>query len=169
MNIEDYRAEEKTFQILTQVAGRAGREKTPGKVIIQTYNPDNFSIECAEKQDYNIFYSTEIKLRKQLKYPPFCDIIVFGISGINEKNVENTSKEIYNSIVQRMQYKEGVDIFKPRPAPIDKIKNKYRYRIIIKANFDEEIIDIINEVLKETYTSNLKSRIVVDVNPTNML
>ena len=74
--IEDYRATERTFQILTQVAGRAGRENLPGNVIIQTYNPDNFSIECASQQDYNMFYDGEIILRKSLKYPPFCDIIL---------------------------------------------------------------------------------------------
>ena len=60
--------------------GRAGREKLPGKVIIQSYNPDNFSIQCAKKQNYEMFYDTEITLRKQLKYPPFCDIIVIGFS-----------------------------------------------------------------------------------------
>ena len=74
LNIGDFRASEKTFQILTQVAGRAGREKDEGRVIIQTYNPDNYAIEFAKKQDYNLFYNTEIDIRKQLKYPPFCDI-----------------------------------------------------------------------------------------------
>ena len=87
LNIDDYMANERTFQILTQVAGRAGREKLPGKVIIQTYNPDNFSIELAQKQDYNQFYNTEIALRKQLKYPPFCDIIIISFTGINEKEL----------------------------------------------------------------------------------
>ena len=72
LNIDDYRANERTFQILTQVAGRAGREKLPGNVIIQTYNPDNFAILCAKQQNYEMFYNTEIALRKQLKYPPFC-------------------------------------------------------------------------------------------------
>src|SRR5699024_552157 len=82
LNMDDFRANERTFQILTQVAGRAGREKEigKGKVIIQTYNPDNFSIECSKKQNYQLFYDTEIMIRKQLKYPPFCDIIVIGIS-----------------------------------------------------------------------------------------
>ena len=83
LNIDDYRANERTFQILTQVAGRAGREQLDGKVIIQTYNPDNFSIICAQKQDYKMFYNTEIALREQLKYPPFCDIIVICFNSLN--------------------------------------------------------------------------------------
>ena len=88
LNIDDYRANERTFQILTQVAGRAGRENLPGKVVIQSYNPENFSIQCARKQNYEMFYETEIELRKQLKYPPFCDIIVIGFSGINENEIK---------------------------------------------------------------------------------
>ena len=88
LNIDDFRANEKTFQILTQVAGRAGREQEKGRVIIQTYNPDNFSIECSKEQNYDLFYETEIKLRKQLKYPPFCDIITNSgrrVPGITQK------------------------------------------------------------------------------------
>ena len=77
LNIDDYRAVERTFQILVQVAGRAGREKDEGKVFIQTYNPDNYAIELSKKQDYIKFYEAEINLRKCLNYPPFCDIILF--------------------------------------------------------------------------------------------
>ena len=84
LNVDDYRASERTFQILTQVAGRAGRENIPGKVIIQTYNKENFSIQYAREQNYNKFYNAEIKIREQLKYPPFCDIIMCSISSKNE-------------------------------------------------------------------------------------
>ena len=88
LNIDDFRANERTFGILTQVEGRAGREKeSKGKVIVQTYNPDNFSILCAKEQNYRKFYETEILLRKQLKFPPFCDIIVIGFSGLNENKI----------------------------------------------------------------------------------
>lgn len=87
LNIDDYRANERTFQILTQVAGRAGRENLPGKVIIQSYNPDNFSIQCAKRQNYENFYETEIALRKQLKYPPFCDITVISFNSLQETEI----------------------------------------------------------------------------------
>ena len=76
LNIDDYRAVERTFQTLVQVSGRAGREKEKGKVLIQTYNPDNYAIEFSKNQDYDMFYNAEIDLRKMLKYPPFCDIIL---------------------------------------------------------------------------------------------
>src|SRR5699024_3291132 len=79
LNLGDFRANEKTFQTLTQVAGRAGRGDCEGRVIIQTYNPDNYAIEYSKLQDYDLFYNTEIELRKQLKYPPFCDIILIDM------------------------------------------------------------------------------------------
>ncbi len=170
LNIDDYRASERTFQILTQVAGRAGREKIPGKVIIQTYNPDNFSIEYAKEQNYDLFYNTEIELRKQLKYPPFCDIMVVGFSGTDEKEIIELS-----SIVQKMLKnnvtKYGIEVYNAMPAPIDKIQNKYRWRIIAKGNINEDVTIIINKILRQIYDSNKyrKTNIAVDINPNNMM
>lgn len=173
LNIDDYRANERTFQILTQVAGRAGREKLPGKVIIQTYNPENFSIQCAQKQDYKMFYNTEITLRKQLKYPPFCDIIIIGFSGLDEEKLKKISLSTYNYLTKKIneiEYKnKNINMFKPMPAPIDKIQNRYRYRIIIKTKMTEEINNILNEYLEKVYKKDLKDiRIGIDINPNNM-
>ena len=168
LNIDDYRATERTFQILTQVAGRAGREKLPGKVIIQSYNPENFSIQDAQKQDYDKFYETEIALRKQLKYPPFCDIIVIGFNSTNEDEIKKVSQEIFEKLKDKID-KEQFNIFKPMPSPIDKIQNKYRWRIIRKGNMTEEANKIFNDTLKEIYQKNYKNtKITIDVNPNNM-
>lgn len=171
LNIEDYRANEKTFQILTQVAGRAGREEK-GRVIIQTYNPDSFSIEYAKKQNYKLFYNTEIILRKSLKYPPFCDIIMLLITGKDEKEVIQTSKKIHIFMKEKMKQDNlKILLYSPVPSPIDKIKNKYRWRIIVKCKFDDTIIKLMNETQEEFY--NLKksdlTRIIIDLNPNNML
>ena len=168
LNIDDYRATERTFQILTQVAGRAGREKVPGKVIIQTYNPDNFSIQEAQQQNYKKFYETEIALRKQVKYPPLCDIIVLGFNSTDEQEIKKVSEEIFLKLEERID-KEQFKIFKPMPSPIDKIQNKYRWRIIIKGNMTKEANKIFNEILKEVYQKNYKNtKITIDVNPNNM-
>ena len=168
LNIDDYRANERTFQILTQVAGRAGRENIPGKVVIQTYNPDNFSIICAQKQDYNMFYETEIALRRQLKYPPFCDIILIGLNSYQEAEIKNVSYRIYQYLEQRLN-KEEFKVLRPMPCPIDKIQNRYRWRIIIKGKMTEKANEILNACLKDIYQENIKdTRIAIDINPNNM-
>ena len=165
--IEDYRANERTFQILTQVAGRAGREKLPGRVIIQTYNPDNFAIECSKKQNYDEFYETEIELRKQLKYPPFCDIISIGLTDTDNNKIKNVSEKLYNNISRTIKNeKMDFNIYKPLPCPIDKIKNKYRWRIILKGKLNNKIIDIINKSIEQVNSKT--TRIIVDTNPTNL-
>ena len=171
LNIDDFRANEKTFQILTQVAGRAGRGEEKGKVIIQTYNQDNISIECAKKQDYELFYNTEIGMRKQLKYPPFCDIILMGFSSENKKEVEKIANSIHLYLKNRVINENiGIILYKAIPSPIDRIKNKYRWRILIKCKFSEEIIDLLNDALE--YSKKLKvkeTRITIDLNPNNMM
>ncbi len=169
LNIDDYRANERTFQILTQVAGRAGREKLPGKVIIQSYTPENFSIQCAKKQNYEIFYETEIELRKQLKYPPFCDIILINFNSLKEKEIKDVSNEVYKFLKQNLKQEE-FKVFIPMPSPIDKIQNRYRWRIIIKGNVNQEANTIFNTCLKNIYQKNLKTtRVTIDVNPNNMV
>ena len=169
LNIDDYRANERTFQILTQVAGRAGREQLDGKVVIQTYNPDNFSIICAQKQDYEMFYNTEIALREQLKYPPFCDIILIGFNSLSEKELIDASTKIYNYLKTNLNGQE-FNVLKPMPSPIDKIQNRYRWRIIIKGNMTEAANNVLNTCLRKFYNSNYKNtRVSVDVNPNNMI
>ena len=166
--IEDYRANERTFGLLTQVAGRAGREKTPGKVIIQTYNPENFAIECSQKQNFDMFYETEIELRRQLKYPPFCDIISIGLTDIDEFKIKNVSNKIYNNLNNNIKAQNVMlQVYKPLPCPIDKIKNRYRWRIILKGKLNNKIIDIINNSIQDVGTKT--TRIIVDTNPTNLM
>ena len=169
LNIDDYRANERTFQILTQVAGRAGREQLDGNVVIQTYNPDNFSIICAQKQDYEMFYNTEIALREQLKYPPFCDIILIGFNSLSEKEIMDASTKVYNYLKANLNGQE-FNVLKPMPSPIDKIQNRYRWRIIIKGNMTEAANNVLNTCLRKFYNSNYKNtRVSVDVNPNNMI
>ena len=165
--IEDYRANERTFQILTQVAGRAGRENQPGKVIVQTYNPENFAIECSKEQNYDMFYETEIELRKQLKYPPFCDIISIGLTDTDETKIKNVSEKLYKYINNYIKQENfNLLIYKPLPCPIDKIKNRYRWRIILKGKLSNKIIDIINLAIANINSKT--TRIVVDTNPTSL-
>ena len=169
LNTNDFRAGERTFQILTQVAGRAGRESQNGKVIIQTYNKDNYSIQYAKEQNYEKFYEDEISIRRQLNYPPYCDIILFSLVSKYEKEVKEVSNYIHRLLKKEFNKYNNVIIMNPLPAPINKIKNRYRWRIIMKCKFSNNIIDVINKVLDEFYSKKYKNtRIIVDVNPTNM-
>ena len=172
INLGDFRANEKTFQTLTQVAGRAGREKDEkGRVIIQTYNPENYSIEYAKSQDYDLFYNTEITIRKQLKYPPFCDIILVSMSAKDQRELQNVAKKLHFYLKQRIiNEKFGVLLYSPVPNPIDKIKDRYRMRILIKCKYDERINNLMNDMLIEFYKFKTKtSRVCVELNPNNML
>ncbi len=169
LNIDDYRANERTFQLLTQVAGRAGREKLDGRVIIQTYTPDNFSIICSKKQDYEMFYNTEIALRKQLNYPPFCDIILIGFNSLSEKEIIEVSQRVYMYLKNNLNGEEFY-VLKPMPSPIDKIQNRFRWRIIIKGSMTPNANEVLNNCLKEIYNTNYKNtRITIDINPNNMI
>ena len=169
LNIEDFRANERTFQILTQVAGRAGRENLEGKVIIQTYNPDNLAIEQAKTQDYKEFYEAEIGIRKQLKYPPFCDIIVIGFESEKEQEVIKQARKIHEYLKKRIiSEKIGVLLYSPLPAPVDKIKNKYRYRMIIKCLYNEQINNLLQDTLKENECKK-EIRQIIEINPSNMM
>ncbi len=167
LNMGDYRAAEKTFQTITQVAGRAGRDKEQGKVILQTYNPDNYSIICGQKQDYELFFSQEIMLRKRLNYPPFCDIITIKFQSTNEKEIKKVSEYIYK-LLQKQNFL-NCNIYKPVPSPIDKINNQYRWRIIIKCRVTKTMINGINNILKQFYETKWKNtNIIVDINSNNM-
>ena len=168
LNIEDFRANERTFQLLTQVEGRAGREKKEGRVIVQTYNPDSIAIELAKEQNYKEFYDSEIVIRKQLKYPPFCDIIMLSFSSSNEQNVILQSKKIYQYLKKRVIGENiGIILYSPVPSPIDKIKNKYRWRIIIKCLYKDDINKLLQEMLEENEIKK-DVRLSIEINPYNM-
>ena len=167
LNIEDYRNAERTFQTIVQVAGRAGREN-PGRVIIQTYNPDHYAIVDSQKQDYDLFYSQEIEFRKALNYPPFCDIILVGFSGKNLKEIMAVSDYVYRKLSGVENSK--LTIYKPVSCPIDKIKNNYRWRIVIKGHVTSRTIDILNYAINDDNIKKLKdTKIIVDINPNSMM
>ena len=167
LNIEDYRSTERTFQTLVQVSGRAGREKN-GRVIIQTYNPDHYAIIDSQKQDYDLFYSQEIELRKALNYPPFCDIIMISFSGVNINEIVKVSNIVYSKL---MSVKESrLQVYKPVPSPIDKIKNNYRWRIIIKGRITSRTLDIINYAINDEKIDKFKNvKRIVDIDPNSMM
>lgn len=175
LNIGDYRASERTFQLITQVAGRAGRGDIPGKVIIQTYNTDDFSIVSACKQDYTSFYRQEILLREKLGYPPFKNIGIMIISGINDRDVYESAmsvKCVIENIISKNLYGCSLlEVLGPSRSPLTKIKNKFRWRIIIKSKVDNALLDVLKGTIDKFYRkrSNNSLELSVDINPINML
>ena len=171
LNLGDFNANEKTFQTLTQVAGRAGRGECEGRVIIQTYNPDSYAIEYSKMQDYEKFYDAEIELRKQLKYPPFCDIILIDMSAKNINELQTVAKNLHVYLKTRViNEKFGLLLYSPQPAPIDRIKDRYRWRMIIKCKYDERVNNLLTDSLAEFLKMRTKTaRVNIEINPNNML
>ncbi len=148
LNLPDFRASERTFQLLTQVSGRAGRDTKPGKVVIQCYDPEHYVLKAVQKQDYLQFYRQEISFRRQLNYPPFGSLTRILAQG-PEELVINVTNQIYTLLKQGL---ENVEIFKPSPAPIPRIKGRYRWHILIKSpnpisNFLYDVIQQYREVV----------------------
>ena len=169
MNIPDYRAAEKTFQIITQVSGRAGRGEKEGKVILQTYNPDHYSIVYAKNYDYDGFYNEEFTTRGLMYYPPFGKILL--INGISKN--ENLLKSFMKSLREELDIiprEENVDILGPAPCIITKIKENYRWQILFKGDltldFCKKIKDKLYQFNKNVYN---EIKVTIDINPNNLI
>ncbi len=138
LNLGDYRSGEITYQLLTQVSGRAGRADKEGIVFIQTYNPNHYSIECVKDNNYNKFYNYEIALRRQMFYPPFSNMFLILFTSENEENTEEAIFKL-EEIMNFYNKKNYFEFLGPSPAIISKIQNKYRWKIIVKGQ-DEELL-----------------------------
>lgn len=165
LNFPDFRAGEKTYQLVTQVAGRAGRGDKRGRVIVQTYQSEHPVFKKVKTNDYEGFYKEEIYNREFLEYPPFSKTINIGISSKYEKYLEEFVKDFFRDI----KY-ENVEMYGPMRSMVYKVKDRFRYNIFIKGNIKE--INIFKKKLKlklTNYEKNDKIRIVVDVDPINLI
>lgn len=170
LNIDDFRANERCFALITQVCGRAGRGDTEGRAVIQTYQPDNKTINLAKEQDYVGFYENEINYRSQMQYPPFCDIVYILVHGTDEDMVKNEITSIGKLISEKITSSYGlISMIGPSCAPIIKIKNSFRYRILIKIKSAGTILPLLNRINSSHNESSLESTLVIDINPVNML
>lgn len=166
LNIPDFRAPERTFQLITQAAGRAGRREEKGEVIIQTYSPDNYAVRLAADNDYETFYKTEMKFRKFMVYPPMSDIFMILFTAASPDKAAKGAAEWYDKITTELG-KEKDNVFRPQEAYMSRIKDTYRYSFIIKCPRGQRrrYTRIIRSV-----KDNMKSRkqdynAVVDINP----
>lgn len=171
LNMPDFRANEKTFQTLVQVSGRAGRTYERGHVLIQTLRPTHYAIECVVNQDYESFIDKELKVRKSLNYPPFVRMLRILIKGKEEQRAMVASKKLLFSIQQfilQMNLKGKVIILGPSKAPIEKIEASYRYHIILKSHNLSVLIDIGN-YLNDNFKLDSHLNIEFDIDPVSLL
>ena len=165
LNIPDFRSNEHTYHLLSQVSGRAGRDKLLGKVIIQTYNPDNYSINYSKKNNYIGFYNEEMKIRKLLKYPPYYFISLIKIGGKNYEIVKEESKKIKEYICKNIS--NDMIVLGPTISNVSKINNIYYFQIIVKFRDKDKMKEILNN-LSYLEENNNKINMSVDINPINL-
>lgn len=163
----DYRSTERCFQLITQVSGRAGRSQFEGKVDLQTYSPRHYVYKFASNYDYKGFFKKEINLRETAKFPPFSKIIRILFSNINENVVKSELKSCYNKLLKvREKFYDDIIYMDAMKSPVKKIKNSYRYQIIIRIKLhNSQLIE--NEIFACTNEA-LKSSVFFEVNPENM-
>ncbi|CAN2042251.1 Primosomal protein N' [Candidatus Magnetomoraceae bacterium gMMP-15] len=175
LNFPDFRAGERTFQLLAQVAGRAGRGDRPGRVILQTYNPENFTISTARDQDYKTFYKQELSYRKILNYPPFSRMVQIKISGRNKFKTEDSANAIgeYCHVMRKAKslYENTIEILGPVTAPLARIANRYRWLILLKGLEIIALHEFVRRLLFERISplKNRYIRVIIDVDPVSMM
>lgn len=170
LNIGDFSAQETSFQLLTQVSGRAGRSIKPGRSLVQTYNPENFVIQAVKSNDYISFFNSELKIRQAFSYPPFKNMVTIRIVNKNRIKTVNISKKLTHRLRKAMLNFGDIEIIGPNPCKISRINNKYRYNILIKVSNDDlgmcrETIARIRNAMIEKYKD---TSIIVAINPVNI-
>jgi primosomal protein N' (replication factor Y) (superfamily II helicase) len=170
LSFPDFRASVRTFQLLAQVAGRAGRGDAPGKVILQTYNPDHFSIMAAQKQDFEAFYTQDIVFRKSLKYPPFSRMVQFKITG-KDPALARTHALLLGQAVRELKkdplYDASLIVLGPIESPLSKVARQYRWQILLKGFSAKSLHGFINRLLNDRpeLFHNRQVHVGVDVDP----
>lgn len=175
LNLPDYRSNERTFQLLTQVAGRAGRHDFTGHVVVQTYSPNNYAINASQNHDYLDFYKREISLREEFNYPPFHQIVNIIVLGKNEDSVVRSVNKLFQKIegeILKNKDLKDTQMLGPNPAILGRIKENYRWQILLKyQSVDHEniksIINYICNINKDRYIENNVS-LIFDMKPYNI-
>ncbi|MFA1713103.1 primosomal protein N' [Peribacillus frigoritolerans] len=169
LHLPDFRSSEKTFQLLTQVSGRAGRHQLPGEVVIQTYTPEHYSIKLSALQDFDAFYEREMYLRRQSHYPPYYYVVLITVSHEDLMKTVSVTEKITNYLGSRLN-RDSV-VLGPVASPISRINNRYRYQCLIKykrePDLNQHLRTLLEHYQKETAQNHLQ--ISIDLNPQIMM
>jgi primosomal protein N' (replication factor Y) len=167
LGMPDFRAAERTFQLLTQVAGRAGRGSVPGIVLVQTINPDHYAVRLAAQQDYAAFYAKELNFRRMMLYPPFSAMANVLVRSEKQEMAMRMSSELGLLLNPPP---EKLKVMGPAEAPVPRLKNEYRYQFLIKAVSRKALNELLQSVRK--YAADHKwgaTALVVDVDPLTLM
>lgn len=165
LNIPDFRSSERTFELLTQTGGRTGRYDLPGDVVIQTYNKDNYCLECVKKGDYIDFYTKEMKIRKDLKYPPYYYLTTVKIISDKYELARDEANNVKKYLTRNLN--EGIIVLGPSTASVFKLMNKYYFQIILKYKNEANMLEVLKNI-NEMYITN-KVSVDININPLNLL
>jgi primosomal protein N' (replication factor Y) len=165
INLPDFRAGERTFQLLTQVAGRAGRGPAGGQVVVQTYTPEHYAILAAQKHDYLTFYKEESQARQELGYPPYSVLVRLLVLGTDEGRVVDAASFLAAHL------EPEVDVLGPSPCPLEKIRGQFRWQLVARGDERESLVSVTRRVATEFNSSPFTGdvRLIVDVEPQSLL
>jgi primosomal protein N' (replication factor Y) len=162
LGLPDFRAAERTFQLLTQVAGRAGRGETPGKVVLQTYFQDHYAVQYAAQHDFVGFYEKELRFRSWMHYPPYSALANVLIRSERMNDALEWSGTLGRWFEKTRH--EGIRVLGPAAAPIVRLKNDYRYHFVLKAASREKLNNLLREMLAEAARQKIpRTQVIVDV------
>ncbi len=173
LRMADFRAAERTFQLLTQVAGRAGRGEQPGEVIIQTYYPDHYSLKYARSQNYRLFFEEEIRFRRNFRYPPFTALANLMVQGRPQSKTLQAAEQVAGLLIEqraRLSAQQRMRVLGPAQAPLEKLKGNYRFQILIKSTNRKELHEVLESAMEELGQKRATLRQPsIDIDPINLL
>jgi primosomal protein N' (replication factor Y) len=162
----DFRAAERTFQLLAQVAGRAGRAETPGEVVLQTFQPDHPAVRLAAAHDYERFYAEEIENRREVGYPPFARLVTARVHAGAEEEARQGAQVLADTARQHPAVREGaVQVLGPAPAPLARLRGRYHYRLLLKSS-DRKLVRQVAALLASRIDQGLPpAHATLDIDP----
>jgi len=169
LHLPDFRSSERTFQLLTQVSGRAGRHELSGEVVVQTYTPDHYSIELASMYDYEQFYKQEMNMRRTFRYPPYVYLALITVSHENQIKVIQTTERIVQLLLQNVQ--DNTIVLGPTPSPLTRIKDRYRYQSMIKYRYEPKLRELLKKITDQFNEDMRKDdlQIFIDMQPYQLM
>jgi primosomal protein N' (replication factor Y) len=172
LNMPDFRAAERTFQLLSQVAGRSGRGEVPGRVIVQTYAPEHYTMRHLLEHDYRAFFEKEIEFRRALNYPPFGRLVSLRVDGPKSDEVETKAKTLAQGLRAQLtrseKWREQIEVMGPAPAPIPKLRNRYRWQLLLKGTQSGVLLQFAGHA-RALLPHSRSTRLHIDVDPYSML